>query len=77
MRQYQTKTGVTLQVIQGEGLGSGIPEGELELVTENWAPKRKSFIEIVSTPDYFLFRVGPFFYESYTVETETKQLKRG
>lgn len=33
MKRYFTKTGIELKVIQGEGLGDGIPRGQLTEVT--------------------------------------------
>lgn len=32
MKQYQTKTGINLSVIKGEGQGNGIPRGFLKLL---------------------------------------------
>jgi len=40
-KQYVTKTGVVLTVIQGGGLGDGIPKGQLTLVPKE-TPKKKA-----------------------------------
>lgn len=41
-KQYKTKTGVILTVINGGGLGNGVPKGILVLVPQpSEAPKKK------------------------------------
>ena len=71
MKQYQTKTGIVLELIQGEGLGDGIPRGVLQLVDDDYVPlvpTKRRFFEFVMTETRTIVRVGSFFeYDSERV----------
>lgn len=60
MRRYE-RNGVILGVIDGEGLGDGIPRGQLSLVDANYMPAKKRWFEFVLTDKVTHIKIGTIF----------------
>lgn len=62
MRQYQCqRTGLTLGVIDGQGLGDGIPRGQLRLVDASTMPTNPRWFAWVMSETLTHIKIGPIF----------------